>query len=280
MSELASSSSGTSSAAQAAAAPSLHGAVAVVLGAGSGADGVGNGAAIACTYAAAGAVVVVGDIDLAAAETTVGLIAAAGDEATAARVDVTSSASLVALVDEVTSVHGRVDVLHNNVGITRLGSPPELSEDDWRLVIDTNLTGVFLACRAFLPGMRAAGRGVIVNTSSVAGAVYTGYDYSAYYAAKAGLNHLTRTLAVQLAPGGLRVNAVLPGMIDTPLIYRQMSGAHASVEDMVAERDRSVPLGRMGSVWEVASTALFLASDASAYVTGVCLAVDGGLSAR
>jgi NAD(P)-dependent dehydrogenase (short-subunit alcohol dehydrogenase family) len=132
---------------------------------------------------------------------------------------------------------------------------------------------VFLACRAFLPGMRAAGRGRIVNTSSVAGAVYTGYDYSAYYAAKAGLNHFTRTLAVQLAPDGVRVNAVLPGMIDTPLIYRQLSGAHPSVEGMVAERNRSVPLGRMGSVWEVASAALFLASDSSTYITGVCLAV-------
>jgi NAD(P)-dependent dehydrogenase (short-subunit alcohol dehydrogenase family) len=128
--------------------------------------------------------------------------------------------------------------------------------------------------------MRGRGRGSVVNTSSVAGMVHTGYDYSAYYAAKAGLNHFTRTLAVQLAPEGVRVNAVLPGMIDTPLIYRQISGAHASVADMVAERNRSVPLGRMGSVWEVAATALFLASDASAYVTGVCLAVDGGLSAR
>ncbi|MDT7554696.1 MAG: hypothetical protein QOI16_3232, partial [Pseudonocardiales bacterium] len=135
-------------AARAAAAPSLHGAVAVVLGAGTGPDGVGNGAAIACTYAAAGATVVVGDIDFTAAETTVDLITEAGDKATAARVDVTSSAALAALAAEVATAHGRVDVLHNNVGISRLGSPPELTEDDWRLVIDTNLTGVFLACRA------------------------------------------------------------------------------------------------------------------------------------
>jgi NAD(P)-dependent dehydrogenase (short-subunit alcohol dehydrogenase family) len=173
-----------------------------------------------------------------------------------------------------------VDVLHNNVGVSRLGSPPELSEEDWRLVLDTNLTGAFLACRAFLPAMRAAGRGSVVNTSSVAGAVHTGYDYSAYYAAKAGLNHFTRTLAVQLAPDGLRVNAVLPGMIDTPLVHRQLAGAHGSIEEMVSERNRAVPMGRMGSVWEVAACALFLASDAAAYVTGVCLAVDGGLSAK
>lgn len=268
------------SAAEASARPSLRGAVAVVLGAGSGPGGVGNGAAIACTYAAAGATVVVGDIDVAAAETTTAMITAAGDAAFAARVDVTSSADLTALAGQVLAAHGRVDVLHNNVGVSRLGSPPELSEDDWRLVIDTNLTGVFLACRAFLPAMRAAGRGAVVNTSSVAGAVHTGYDYSAYYAAKAGLNHFTRTLAVELAPDGVRVNAVLPGMIDTPLIYRQMTGAHTSVEEMVAERNRSVPLGRMGSVWEVASVSLFLASDASSYVTGVCLPVDGGLSVR
>jgi NAD(P)-dependent dehydrogenase (short-subunit alcohol dehydrogenase family) len=258
-----------------AAAPSLEGAVAVVLGAGTGPDG----AAIACTYASAGATVVVADIDLAAARATVGLISAAGDKATAARVDVTSAAGLESLASEVMIAHGRVDVLHNNVGISRLGSPPELSEEDWRLVLDTNLTRVFLACRAFLSPMRAAGRGSIVNTSSVAGEVHTGYDYSAYYAAKAGLNHFTRTLAVQLAPEGVRVNAVLPGMIDTPLIYRQISGAYASIEDMVAARSSAVPLRRMGSVWEVASSALFLASDAAAYVTGVCLAVDGGLSA-
>jgi NAD(P)-dependent dehydrogenase (short-subunit alcohol dehydrogenase family) len=118
-----------------------------------------------------------------------------------------------------------------------------------------------------------------VNTSSVAGEVHTGYDYSAYCAAKAGLNHFTRALAVQLAPEGVRVNAVLPGMIDTPLIYRQISGAYASIEDMVAARSSAVPLRRMGSVWEVASSALFLASVAAAYVTGVCLTVDGGLSA-
>ena len=267
-------------AARAAAAPSLRGTVAVVLGAGSGPDGTGNGAAIARTYAAAGATVVVGDIDLAAAQATVDLIDGAGGVASAARIDVTSAAGLQSLAAEVSRARGRVDVLHNNVGVVRLGSPPELAEDDWRLVLDTNLTGAFLACRAFLPVMRAAGRGAIVNTSSVAGLAHTGYDYSAYYAAKAGLNHFTRTLAVQLAPEGIRVNAVLPGMIDTPLVRRQLAGAHAGVDELVAARSRAVPLNRMGSVWEVAATALFLASDAASYVTGVCLAVDGGLSAR
>ncbi len=271
---------GSGGAAGAAAAPSLHGAVAVVLGAGSGPDGVGNGAAIACTYAAAGATVVVADIDAVAAVATTELITAAGDKACAAEVDVTSAAALRALADEVIAAHGRVDVLHNNVGVLRLGSPPELAEDDWRLVLDTNLTGAFLACRAFLPAMRGAGRGSIVNTSSVAGLVHTGYDYSAYYAAKAGLNHFTRTLAVRLAPDGIRVNAVLPGMIDTPLIHRELAGAHASVEEMRDARNRAVPLRRTGSVWEVAACALFLASDAAAYVTGVCLPVDGGLSAQ
>ena len=154
--------------------------------------------------------------------------------ASAARIDVTSAAGFQILAAEVSRAHGRVDVLHNNVGVVRLGSPPELAEDDWRLVLDTNLTGAFLACRAFLPVMRAAGRGAIVNTSSVAGLAHTGYDYSAYYAAKAGLNHFTRTLAVQLAPEGIRVNAVLPGMIDTPLVRRQLAGAHAGVDELVA----------------------------------------------
>jgi NAD(P)-dependent dehydrogenase (short-subunit alcohol dehydrogenase family) len=120
-----------------------------------------------------------------------------------------------------------------------------------------------------------------IGEDSIGAAVRdTGYDYSAYYAAKAGLNHLTRTLAVQLAPSGIRVNAIMPSMIDSPLIYRQIAGEYASAEEMVAARSRAVPMVRMGTIWEVATAALFLASDASSYITGVWLAVDGGVAAQ
>ncbi|MEP7025262.1 MAG: SDR family NAD(P)-dependent oxidoreductase [Actinomycetota bacterium] len=260
--------------------PSLDGKVAVVLGAGFGEDGIGNGAAIAITYARAGAQVIVADIVLDSARRTVDHIQGEGHAARALPVDVTSAASLGSLAETVHQRHGPTSILHCNVGVTRMGSPPDLAEADWRLVLDTNLTGVFLACQAFLPAMTAAGHGCVVTTSSLAAVKHTGYDYSAYYAAKAGLNQLTRTLGVQLAGTGVRVNAVMPGMIDTPLIYRQISGAYASAEQMIAERNRAVPMGRMGTVWEVAAAALFLASDAASYITGVCLPVDGGMSAQ
>jgi NAD(P)-dependent dehydrogenase (short-subunit alcohol dehydrogenase family) len=259
---------------------SLDGKIAVVLGGGQGRDGAGNGAAIAITYARAGAEVIVADIDLDAAQRTAGQITSEGLTAHALTADVTSGASLSRLAETVHGRHGPTGVLHCNVGITRMGSPPSLDEADWRLVLDTNLTGVFLACQAFLPAMTGAGRGSVVSTSSLAAVKHTGYDYSAYYAAKAGLNQLTRTLGVQLAGTGVRVNAVMPGLIDSPLIYRQIAGSYDSAEQMIAERNRAVPMGRMGTVWEVAAAALFLASDAASYITGVCLPVDGGMSAQ
>jgi NAD(P)-dependent dehydrogenase (short-subunit alcohol dehydrogenase family) len=258
----------------------LEGRTAVVLGGGMGPSGVSNGAAIAITYARAGATVTVADIDLAAAQRTAGQITAEGLTADALAADVTSAEDLRQLTETVHQRHGPTGVLHCNVGIVRMGSPPALPEADWRLVLDTNLTGVFLACQAFLPAMTGAGRGSVVSTSSLAAVKHTGYDYSAYYAAKAGLNHLTRTLGVQLAGTGVRVNAVMPGLIDTPLIYRQIAGSYDSAEQMIAERNRAVPMGRMGTVWEVAAAALFLASDAASYITGVCLPVDGGMSAQ
>jgi NAD(P)-dependent dehydrogenase (short-subunit alcohol dehydrogenase family) len=258
----------------------LEGRTAVVLGGGTDPSGIGNGAAIAITYARSGAEVIVADIDLDAAQRTAGQITAEGLTAHALTVDVTSAGALHQLAGTVHQRHGPTSVLHCNVGITRMGSPPSLPEADWRLVLDTNLTGVFLACQAFLPAMTAAGRGSIVSTSSLAAVKHTGYDYSAYYAAKAGLNQLTRTLGVQLAGTGVRVNAVMPGLIDSPLIYRQIAGSYGSAEQMIAERNRAVPMGRMGTVWEVAAAALFLASDAASYITGVCLPVDGGMSAQ
>lgn len=256
----------------------LAGCTAVVLGGGAGPERPGNGAAIALTYARHGADVVVADIDLAAAAVTVERLGDATGTARAVRVDVTDADALQALAADVRDREGRVDVLHNNVGVVRTGGPLNGTAADWDLVLRTNLTSVFLACKAFLPMMVAAGRGAVVNTSSAAGLVHTGYDYSAYYASKAGLNHFTRTLAVDLAATGVRVNAVVPGYIDAPSAIAGLAGEHHPGH-VAEERAARVPVGRMGSVWDVAAAALFLASDAASYITGVCLPVDGGVAA-
>lgn len=157
-----------------------------------------------------------------------------------------------------------------------MGSVVEMGEDEWRQVLDTNLTGVFLACKHVVPVMLAQGGGAIVNISSLASVQVNSYPYLPYYAAKSGLNHFTRALAVQYAAQGIRANAVLPGVIHTPLIHQQIAGQFASTEDMLRARHAASPMGRMGEAWDVAYAALFLASDEARYITGVCLPVDGG----
>jgi NAD(P)-dependent dehydrogenase (short-subunit alcohol dehydrogenase family) len=141
-----------------------------------------------------------------------------------------------------------------------------------------NLTSAFLACKHVLPVMLEQGRGAIVNISSIAAEIVTDYPYFSYYASKAGLNQFTRALAIRYAARGIRANAVMPGLIDTPLIYSQIAGSHGDAETMVAARHARSPTSRMGTAWDVAYAALFLASDEARYVNGVCLRVDGGLS--
>jgi NAD(P)-dependent dehydrogenase (short-subunit alcohol dehydrogenase family) len=261
----------------------MNGKVALVLGAGSSAQGAGetrwsNGAAAAALYAREGAKVVSVDVVLGAAEATRDIIVAEGGTAIALAADVTKSDDIAAAVARTLAEWGRIDVLHNNVGVTIMGGPLELSEASWQRGLDLNLTSAFLACKHVLPVMLDQGRGAIVNISSAASVVINEYPYASYYASKAGLNHFTRAMALQYAAKGIRVNAVLPGVMDTPLIYSQISGQYDSVEAMVAARDARSPTGKMGSAWDVAYAALFLASDEAKYVNGVCLAVDGGLT--
>ena len=128
--------------------------------------------------------------------------------------------------------------------------------------------------------MLQQGKGAIVNISSIAAIRWTGYPYAAYYAAKAGVNQLTVSLAMQYAAQGIRANAIMPGLMDTPLIHQQIAGQYASPDDMVQSRNAACPMGRMGTGWDVAQAAVFLASDQAAYITGVCLPVDGGISLR
>jgi NAD(P)-dependent dehydrogenase (short-subunit alcohol dehydrogenase family) len=250
--------------------------VALVFGAGSSGPGWGNGKATALTFARAGAIVIAIDINAAAAEETRGLIAGEGGRAEALTCDVTQSARVQALVDDVAARLGRIDVLHNNVGITVMGGVLEESEESFRRVLDINLTSAFLTCKHCLPHMLRQGKGAIVNVSSLASIRYS-YPYVSYQASKAGLNQLTQSVALQYARQGIRANAILPGMIDTPLIDRQIAGQYESAQAMRAARDAKTPMGRQGTAWDVANAALFLASDAAGYITGVCLPVDGGL---
>jgi len=258
----------------------LESRVALVFGAGSSGPGWGNGKAAAAVYAREGARIVAVDRDRAAAEETVAIIASEGNEATALAAEVTRSADIASVIAETMQRYGRIDILHNNVGITEMGDPIEASEESWDRVMAVNLKSVFLACKHVLPVMKAQRRGAIVNISSLAAVTINPYPYFSYYASKSGLNHLTRALAVRYAPFGIRANAIMPGVMDTPLIYRQIAGQYADTETMLKARNAMSPMGFMGDAFDVARAALFLASDDARYITGICLAVDGGLSSK
>ncbi|OQO92017.1 3-oxoacyl-ACP reductase [Saccharomonospora piscinae] len=261
----------------------LAGQVAVVFGGGGGEydgghGGVTNGQAAALTYAREGAAVAVIDLDLAAARRTVSAIESEGGTGVALPADVTDGEQVAEAVRAATDALGPVDVLHNNVGVTVLGGPMELSYEQWRRAFALNVDGVFLACRHVLPAMLDRGRGAIVNVSSLAGLRHVGYPYPAYMAAKAAVNQLTVSLALTHAADGVRVNAVAPGFIDTPLVRQQLASQADSVDTLLAARHALSPTGRMGTPWDVANASLFLASAEAAYVNAVCLPVDGGLS--
>jgi NAD(P)-dependent dehydrogenase (short-subunit alcohol dehydrogenase family) len=258
----------------------LEGKVALVFGAGSVGEGWGNGKATAVAYALEGAVVIAVDRDRAAAEETRAIITANGGQCSAFSGDATRAADIAPIVAQTVERWGRIDVLHNNVGTTIMGGPVELTEEQWDVVLDVNLKSSFLTCKHVLPVMLRQGRGVITNISSVAAIRYTGYPYSAYYAAKAGVNQFTVGLALQYARQGIRVNAIMPGLMNTPLIHQQISGQYADAAAMVKARDEACPMGRMGTAWDIAAAAVFLASDEANYITGVCLPVDGGLTCR
>jgi len=258
----------------------LAGRVAFVFGAGSSGEAMSNGRAAAIAYAREGASVAVIDINLRSAEETAALIRDDGGTALPLIADVTREDDVVRAVDVAAAQLGVPAVLHNNVGVALIGGVDELTRADWDRALALNVTGVFLTCKHTLPHMLAAGRGAVVNVSSVASIRHLGYDYPAYMAAKAAVNQLTVALALTHARHGIRVNAVLPGLIDTPLVVRQLHTDPGRAAEACARRDDASPTGRMGTPWDVANAAVFLASDDAGYVNGVCLPVDGGLSAR
>jgi NAD(P)-dependent dehydrogenase (short-subunit alcohol dehydrogenase family) len=252
--------------------------VALVFGAGSSGPGWGNGKAATVVYAREGAKVVAVDVSEAAAQETSDLVGQEGGEALAVAADVTDLAAVEAALALALERFGRIDILHNNVGVVLHGGPPDLEEEAFKRNLDINVGSVFRTAKAVLPHFIAARRGVIINISSIAAVRWTGYPYFAYYAAKAAVNQATVALALQYAPYGIRANCVMPGLIDTPLIYKQIASRYASPEEMAAARALAVPLGRMGSAWDVANAAAFLASDDAGFITGASLPVDGGQS--
>ncbi|MBX6741411.1 MAG: SDR family oxidoreductase [Acetobacteraceae bacterium] len=256
----------------------LTGKVALVFGAGSSGPGWGNGKAVAVAFAREGARVACIDLREAAAAETAGIIAAEGGTAEAIAADVTSTASVEAAVGRALAAFGQVDILHNNVGVATPGGPLELDEERFRASLDINLGSVHRTVRAVLPHMLERRRGAIVNVSSLAAIRWTGYPYFAYYAAKAAVNQATVAIALQYAAQGIRANCIMPGLIDTPLIHSQIAGHYESAEAMIAARNRMVPMGQMGTAWDVAHAAVFLASEEARFITGVCLPVDGGQS--
>lgn len=256
----------------------LQGKAAIVFGAGSSGPGWSNGKAAAVLYAREGARVAVADISEVAAEETEAAIHAEGRTAIHIQADVTNEDSVREAIARARSQFGAIDILHNNVGITHMKDPIATTLEDWHRVMDTNATGVFLTCKHALPAMLAAQSGVIINISSLASIQVNSYPYFSYYASKSAVNQFTRALAVHYAPHGIRANAILPGVMHTPLIDRQIAGQYQDHEAMISRRNAASPMGRMGDAWDVAYAALFLASDEARYITGVCLPVDGGKS--
>ena len=249
----------------------LQGKVAVITGAGS-----GIGRVAASLFAAEGAQVVVADVMGDHAEAAVADIEGAGGTATAVTVDVSDEAQVGAMIDHAVSTYGGVHVLFNNAGIFPaddggiLDTPP----DTWEKVMEVNLKGVWLGCRAAVPAMLDSGGGSIINVASFVALVGAATAQMAYTASKGGVLAMTRELAVEYARKGIRANSICPGPIETPLLAELLSDPARRHRRLV-----HIPMGRFGRPEEIAKAALFLASDDASFVTGSALVVDGGITA-
>jgi NAD(P)-dependent dehydrogenase (short-subunit alcohol dehydrogenase family) len=247
----------------------LRNKVAIVTGAGSRGPGLGNGKAAAILFAREGARVLCVDQALERAEETVGLIRAEGGDAVAHAADVTRADECRAMVEAAVGRWGGLDVLHNNVGMESRKDLLDTTEAEWDRVVEVDLKTVFLATRAAVPAIVARGGGSVICVSSIAG--HRGHGRTAYAAAKAGIEGFVRSLAVQLGTQGVRVNAIAPGMVWTPMVAAM--GAEAR-----ERRRKASPLGTEGTGWDVGWGAVYLASDESRWVTGQVLVIDGGLT--
>jgi NAD(P)-dependent dehydrogenase (short-subunit alcohol dehydrogenase family) len=254
--------------------------IAIVVGAGqSPGEGMGNGRATVLRFVQEGAKVLAVDSNLGSAEETVAMARQSGGECLAFEADVTRETTLAAMVDAARRRWGRIDVLHYNVGVSIAGGDApidEITEAAFDRIAAVNLRGAIMACKHVLPVMRAQRAGVITMISSVA--AWEQYPNVAYKATKAGMIAFTQQIAIQNAEFGVRANVILPGLMDTPMAVdtrARVSGK--SRAEVAAGRDARVPLRhKMGTAWDVANAALFLASDEASFITGVALPVDGG----
>ena len=262
----------------------LDGQAAIVVGGGqTPGQTIGNGRATAITYARSGARVLVADRDLDAAAATVAEITAEGGDAVPFRADVTDEADIAAMVADACDRWERLDILHNNVGISVAGGDAEISKiegEAFDRIMAINLKSMVLAIKHALPVMRGQQSGNIVNISSTA--AHEDYPWVTYKASKAAAKAMTEQVALQNAPHGIRVNCIQPGLMNTPMaVDARMDAWNMTREEVVAMRDAKVPLGgKMGTAWDVANAALFLVSDEARFITGVTLMVDGGAHCR
>lgn len=258
----------------------LTGKVALVTGLGeSDGEGWGIGAACAFQLAVQGAKIFGGNRSLESAEATRQRIRAAGGTCAVVQTDVTSAASVQQLVETCMTQHGRIDILINSVGRSEPGCPATMSEAVWDAQMDVNLKSVYLACHYVLPIMESQGSGSIVSIGSIAGLRYIGKAQIAYNTCKAALLQFSKATAVMYAGKGVRLNCVVPGLMETPYTFqmaaRYADGDYASFK---AQREGQVPMGRMGDAWDVANAAVFLVSDEARYITGQEVVVDGGIT--
>jgi NAD(P)-dependent dehydrogenase (short-subunit alcohol dehydrogenase family) len=262
----------------------LEGKTAVIIGAGqSPGEGIGNGRATVVRFAQEGARILAVDRDMTLAEETAALVAKEGGDCVAFEADVTKERTLAAAITAAYQRWGRVDILHNNVGVSIAGGDApllEITEEVFDRICAINLRGTVMACKHVLPIMRQQRSGVIINISSIA--AWEEYPFVTYKATKAALIAFTQQVAIQNAEFGIRANVILPGLMNTPMAVdtrARVSGK--SRAEVAAQRDAKVPLrGRMGTAWDVANAALFLASDEANFITGVALPVDGGALVR
>jgi len=258
----------------------LTGQVALITGIGCIGSGWGNGITIATLFARQGAILFGCDLSLPAAETSRTQILEENPETdvTVMTADATSSKSMKGFVDACMAKHGRIDILVNNVGRGEPGDPASMAEEVWDRQMDINLKSVYLTTHLVLPIMEAQSSGAVVNISSVAGLRYIGKSQVAYSATKAAILSFTRATAVIYAAKGIRLNTVVPGLINTPLV-KMLADKYAGgdYEGYCKVRDEQCPSGKMGTAWDVANATLFLVSREAGYITGTEIIVDGGL---
>ena len=260
--------------------------IAVVFGAGQGpgvTPAIGNGRATSILFAREGAKVICVDRDPDSAGETAAMILEEGGEAAVAEADVTSEDAVKSAVEASVERWGRIDILHNNVGISVEGGDAEITEittEAFDRIVAVNLRSMVYTCKYTIPIMRERKSGVIISISSMA--AREEYPWAAYKATKAAMIALTEQIAIQNAGFGIRANVILPGLMDTPMaVDRRAEAWGRPREDVAAERDAKIPLlGKMGTAWDVAHAALFLASDEAKFITGVSLPVDGGRGLR